>query len=48
MSVGSGDITIGYEKDNVLTLNGANVDFGEDNEYTIENAAAGTEYVFKG
>ncbi len=40
-----GDITIGYEKDNALTLNGADVTFA-DNEYTIANAKAGTEYVF--
>ncbi len=41
-----GDVTIGYEKENVLTFNGADVDFGEDNEFTIENAVAGAEYVF--
>ena len=41
-----GDITIGYEKDNAFTLNGESIDFGEDNEYTIENAKAGTEYLF--
>lgn len=40
-----GDITIGYEKDNKLTLNGADVNF-VNNEYTIENAVRGTEYVF--
>ncbi|MGN1115391.1 MAG: glycosyl hydrolase family 95 catalytic domain-containing protein [Candidatus Ornithomonoglobus sp.] len=41
-----GDITIGCEKDNALTLNGADVDFGENNKYTIKNAAAGAEYIF--
>ncbi len=39
-----GDITIGYEKDNALTLDGADVVF-TNNEYTIPNAKAGTEYV---
>ncbi len=41
-----GNITIGYEKDNTFTLGGAKVDFGNDNEYTIENATAGAEYIF--
>lgn len=40
-----GNITIGYEKDNTLALNGADVVF-TNNEYTIENAKAGEEYVF--
>lgn len=40
-----GNITIGYEKDNALTLNGADVTF-TNNEYTIANAVKGTEYVF--
>ncbi len=40
-----GDITIGYEKDNALTLNGADVTF-TNNEYTIKNAVKGIEYVF--
>ncbi len=40
-----GDITIGYEKDNTLTLNGAAVEF-TDGLYTIANAAAGEKYVF--
>lgn len=42
-----GDITIGYEKNNTLMLNGGDVVF-TDNEYTIENAKAGVEYVFVG
>lgn len=40
-----GDITIGYEKDNALTINGVDVTF-INNKYTIANAKAGTEYVF--
>jgi alpha-L-fucosidase 2 len=40
-----GDITIGYEKDNALTLNGADVTF-TNNEYTITGARAGIEYIF--
>ena len=40
-----GDITIGYEKDNALTINGVDVTFAN-NKYTIANAKAGTEYVF--
>lgn len=40
-----GDITIGYEKNNKLTLDGTEVDFKND-KYTIENAVAGVEYVF--
>lgn len=40
-----GDITIGYEKDNKLTLDGTEVDF-ENDKYTIKNAIAGVEYVF--
>ena len=40
-----GDITIGYEKDNELMLNGEDIEF-TDGKYTISNAEAGTEYVF--
>ena len=40
-----GDITIGYEKGNAFTLNGADVTF-TNNKYTIANAVKGTEYVF--
>ncbi|NDO20413.1 hypothetical protein FMM68_12220 [Lachnospiraceae bacterium MD329] len=39
-----GDITIGYEKDNTLTMNGADVTF-TNGKYTINNAVKGTEYV---
>lgn len=40
-----GDITIGYDKNNTLTLNGANIDF-VNNKYTIENAKKGKIYIF--
>lgn len=40
-----GDLTIGYDKSNAFTLNGADVEF-TGGKYTIKNAAAGTEYVF--
>ena len=40
-----GNITIGYEKDNILKLNGENIKF-VDGKYTIENASAGETYIF--
>ena len=40
-----GDLTIGYDKNNTLTLNGTDVTFN-DGKYTITDAKAGTEYVF--
>lgn len=40
-----GDITIGYDKNNTFTLNGANIDF-VNNKYTIENAKKGEIYTF--
>lgn len=40
-----GDITIGYDKDNTFTLNGANINF-VNNKYTIENAKKGEIYTF--
>ena len=40
-----GNITIGYEKDNILKLNGENIKFVDD-KYTIENASAGETYIF--
>lgn len=40
-----GDITIGYEKDNTLKLNGENIKF-VDGKYTIDNASAGETYIF--
>lgn len=40
-----GDITIGYDKNNTFTLNGANIDF-VNNKYTIESAKKGEIYTF--
>lgn len=40
-----GNITIGYEKDNILKLKGENIKFVDD-KYTIENASAGETYIF--
>ena len=40
-----GNITIGYEKDNILKLNCENIKF-VDGKYTIENANAGETYIF--
>ena len=40
-----GNITIGYEKDNILKLKGENIKF-VDGKYTIENASAGETYIF--
>lgn len=40
-----GNITIGYEKDNILKLNCENIKF-VDGKYTIENASAGETYIF--
>ncbi len=40
-----GPLTIGYDKDNTLTLDGNDVAFA-DGKYTIENAEAGREYIF--
>ncbi len=40
-----GELTIGYDKDNTLKLNGTDVTFA-DGTYTITGAKAGTEYVF--
>lgn len=40
-----GDITIGYDKDNIISLNGKSITFTND-KYTITDAKKGTVYTF--